>query len=238
MIRSGRQTFEVDGDFLFIGRTFEEYRRFFAIGLEDLTRGPVLDCAGGPSSFASVASAIGGEVTAVDPMYARPLPELETECMVAVQSTEIQLREKRGLFVWEFYGDVDTRGRFLRAAYERFLADYARNPHRYVAAALPTLPFEPNAFDLVLSGHFLFLYDDRLSLSFHLEAVRELARVAGYEVRVFPLVALDRERSEYVDDVVIGLREDGLTVDLVEVTFEFQPGATEMLVVSDVQGYG
>lgn len=237
MSKSGEDAYLVEEDFLSIGRTFEEYRRLFAIDVADVVAGPVLDCAAGPSSFAAVASAVGAEVTAVDPVYARPLDELEAECAAAVERTEAQLREKRDRFEWEFYGDLEARCRLLRAAYERFLADYARNPDRYVGAGLPALPFESNAFDLVLSAHFLFLYDDRLSLAFHVAACRELARVASGEVRIFPLVALDYEPSAYVEDVVSALREDGLTAGPVEVPFEFQPGATEALVVSDVSDY-
>jgi hypothetical protein len=132
---------------------------------------------------------------------------------------------------------VETRGRYLRAASERFLADYARHPGRYVAAVLPRLPFATDAFDLVLSEDFLFLYDDRFDLAFHREALRELARVAGGEVRVFPLAALDRERSAFVEPAAADRRESGLTVDHRRVPYEFQPGATEMLVVSGVEGY-
>lgn len=240
MSKSGENAYVVEVDFLSIGRTFEEYRRLFAIDVADVAggaAGAVLDCAAGPSSFAAVASAVGADVTAVDPAYARPIDELEAECAAAVERTGAQLREQRDRFEWAFYGGVEARCRLLRAAYHRFLADFDRNPGRYVAAGLPALPFETNAFDLVLSAHFLFLYDDRLSRAFHVAACRELARVASGEVRIFPLVALDFEPSAYVEDVLSTLRADGLTAGPVEVPFEFQPGATEALVVSDAADY-
>ena len=205
----------------------------FALEVQDVTRRSVLDCPGGPSSFAAIASAWGGSVTAVDPFYTRSVSALDAECAAAVDRTVAQLTENPGLFVWDLYGDVETRGRYLRAAYERFLADYARHPGRYVAAALPDLPFASDSFALVLSANFLFLYDDRLDRDSHVAALRELARVAREEVRVFTLASLDRERSAYVDPVVDRLRADGLTVEFRDVPYEFQPGATEMLVVSD-----
>lgn len=229
--------FEVESEYLFIGRTFTEYRRMFALDVEDLGGRSVLDCPGGPGSFAAVASEVGAAVTAVDPMYGPPASALGEECAAAVRRSLGQLREKRDLFVWSFYGDVETRGRFLRAAAERFLADYALHSGRYVAAALPDLPFASNAFDLVLSGNFLFLYDDRLSREFHVRALGELARVAGDEVRVFTLASLDRERSALVDPVAEDLRAQGLGVERREVPYEFQPGATEMLAVTDVAPY-
>ncbi|WP_424019858.1 class I SAM-dependent methyltransferase [Halorientalis pallida] len=223
--------FEVDGSFRFQGRTFEEYRRLFDLDPSSLS-GPVLDCPGGPSSFTAVARSIGVEAYAVDPQYARSVTAMAADCEAAVDDTEDQLREKRDRFVWDHYEDVDTRCRYLRAAGERFLADYADHPSRYVAAALPDLPFENSAFDRVLSAHLLFLFDDRLDLAFHLAAMAELARVASEEVRVFPLASLDMTRSEFVAPVVEALRERGHTVEFREVPYEFLPDVTEMLVVS------
>ncbi len=220
--------FEVTDEFLFVGRTFEEYRHMFDLSRADLD-GRVLDCPGGPSSFAAVASALGTEVTAVDPEYGRSLDALATESADAVAENVAQLREKRDLFVREFYGDVATRERYLRAARERFLADRARHPDRYVAAALPDLPPADDAVDLALSANLLFLYDDRLDEAFHRAALDELTRVAG-EVRVFPLHSLDRDRSVLLGPALDHLRDAGHDVALRSVPYEFQPGATEALV--------
>lgn len=52
------------------------------------------------------------------------------------------------------------------------------------------------------------------------------------EVRVFPLAALDATRSALVEPAVERLRADGLDASLREVPYEFQPGATTMLVVT------
>lgn len=54
------------------------------------------------------------------------------------------------------------------------------------------LPLERGSgkFDIALSSHFLFFYSAQLSAEFHLQALREMLRVAR-EVRVFPLLALD-----------------------------------------------
>ena len=66
------------------------------------------------------------------------------------------------------------------------------HPERYVAGGLPDLPFEADSADLALVANLLFVYDDRLDREFHAAALRELARVAREEVRVFPLASLDR----------------------------------------------
>jgi hypothetical protein len=224
--------FEVTESFLFVGRTFTEYCRMFDLDPGRLTDARVLDCPGGPGSFTAVASTLGAEAVAVDPAYGPLVQELELACHDAVERSVAQLREKRDLFVWEEYGDPETRERFLRAAAERFLADYARHPGRYVTGALPDLPFHNDSFDLALAGNLLFLYDDRLDRDFHQAALLELARVAR-EVRVFPLASLDRRRSALVDPLVRALRSEGVSVVFRETDYEFQPGATELLVLGD-----
>mgnify|MGYP000398042279 FL=1 len=226
-------TFEVDREFLFIGRTFEEYLSLFGLDRTDLTDRPILDCPGGPSSFTAVASALGTEVMAVDPMYEHTLETLEAEYRDAIDRNVSQLREKRDLFVWDYYDSVEIRRRYLRAAAERFLTDFARHPGRYVAAGLPDLPFADDTFELTLSGNLLFVYDDRLDREFHEAAARELLRVTAGEVRVFPLASLDRTRSAFVDDLVETLRDEGVAARFESVDYEFQPGATEVLVLSD-----
>jgi hypothetical protein len=225
--------YHVKEGFLAIGRTFAEYRRLFDLGVEDLAGRELLDCAGGASAFTATASELADRAVAVDPLFGPPAEALELRLHEAVEATREQLHEKRESFVWEFYGDVETRVRYLRAAAERFLADYATHPERYVAGELPAVPLATNSVDLALSANLLFLYDDRLDLSVHVAALGDLARVAREEVRVFPLASLDVTRSAYVDPVVERLRADGLAVDVREVPYEFQPGVTEMLVVGD-----
>jgi ubiquinone/menaquinone biosynthesis C-methylase UbiE len=222
--------FEVETDCLTIGRTFAEYRRMLDLAPATLAGQTVLDCGGGAGAFTATANALGADATAVDPLYGPPAAELEPGLAEAVERNVDQLREKRDLFVWDHYGDVDTRERYLRAAYERFLADYAHHPERYVEGALPDLPLDTGSVDLAVVTNLLFLYDDRLDLDFHVAALRELARVAD-EVRVFPTHSLERGESVYVDECLEALRSDGADAYLGTVPYEFQPGATEMLVV-------
>lgn len=224
-------TFEVEDDFAFLGRTFAEYRRMFDLDVDALAGQRILDCPGGPGSFTATAAELGADPVAVDPAYGPSVDTLGSRCRRSIEDTVTQLREKRDLFVWDYYGDVETRGRFQRAAAERFLADYATQPGRYVAAGLPNLPFADDAFDLTLSGNLLFLYDDRLSEGFHREALAELLRVTAGQLRIFPLASLDRTQSGLVESTIERLNIDGHRARLESVPYEFQPGATEMLVV-------
>ncbi len=75
----------------------------------------------------------------------------------------------------------------------RFVKDLMQNRKKgiYKYAELPDLPYPDNAFKLVLSSHFLFLYGDRLDLDFHSNCLKELFRVCSGEIRIYPLTGLD-----------------------------------------------
>lgn len=222
--------FEVDGGFLTIGRTYEEYRAMFDLGghTGSALAGRVLDCPAGVGSFVAGARERGRDAVGVDLLYDRPRAEIERLAREDCRANVEQLRTKRELFEWSYYGDIATRAAHLRRAFRTFLADYPAGP--YVAGALPDLPFADGAFDLALSANLLFLYDDRLDYAFHRAALVELARVAD-EVRLFPLASLDTDRSVFVSRALADLRAMGLVVETRAVPYEFQPGATEMLVL-------
>lgn len=229
--------FVVEEGTAFYGRTFEAYARMFDLGAGDLVDRRVLDCPGGPGSFTAVANALGADATAVDPVYGPPAAELEARWEETIDGVATQLREKVDAFAWDFYGDVGTRIRYARAAATRFLADYARHPERYLASALPDLPLAEDAVDLACSANLLFLYDDRFDEAFHVDAARELCRIASVEVRLSGLQNLGAEPSEYVEPVLAALEADGLEVGREPVPYRFQPGPTEQVVVTGVGGY-
>jgi hypothetical protein len=105
----------------------------------------------------------------------------------------------------------------------RFLDDFERGKGegRYVVAALPNLPFADGRFSLAVVSHLLFLYSGQLDLDFHVAAAEELLRVAG-EVRMFPLLTLDRRWSPHVAPVRAHLERTGCQVEVVQVGYEFQ----------------
>jgi hypothetical protein len=232
---SESDAFEVETDeFVVIGRTFAEYCRLFDIDPDALVGETVLDCPSGVGSFVAEATDRGVDAVGADVLYDTPSAELARRCRRDFHDTVRQVREKRDLFVWEFYEDVSARRTHLRNAHERFLRDYdqGRRNGRYVPARLPDLPFTDDSFSLVLSAHLLFLYGDRLSDEFHREALRELCRVSSDEVRIFPLVGLDTEPYDRLDETLADLRDAGYEATVESVPFEFQRGATEMLRVS------
>ena len=221
------QEFRLDGIVPW-GRRLWEYRAFFALEEADL-RHAVLDVGAGPSSFAAEASAAGARVTAADPLYALPGKAIAQRFEETRGAMMEGLRQARYRFRWSHYGSPDTIEKIRREALALFLADYGREAaRRYVEASLPRLPFADGAFRLALSSHLLFLYGDDLDFAFHIEALRELLRVAE-EVRVFPLVNLDGRPSSHLPGVLAQFARDGIRVELVPVPYEFQKGATKML---------
>ena len=83
------------------------------------------------------------------------------------------------------------------------------------------------------ASHFLFLYSEQVSRDEHVESLKELCRVAN-EVRVYPLIALNGEVSPHLNEVMSELKNQKKSVSLVDVKYQFQKGATQMLVVKSM----
>ncbi|WP_201295158.1 MULTISPECIES: hypothetical protein [Nocardia] len=218
-----------DGRYLLTGRSLSEYRAMFALTDDDL-RGDILDCPGGAAGFAAEAAALGARVVAVDPVYRMPAAELTALASAELDRNASYTTAAADRFVWDFYGDPEGHRRLRQAAARRFTEDLHASPGRYHFGVLPALDFPDRAFDLVLSSHLLFTYADRLDFGFHLAALRELARTSRGEVRVFPLVGhAGRRLDDLLDRLRNALRADRIRSDIVDVDFEFQPGARSML---------
>lgn len=219
------------GEVLVTARPLDEYRAMFALEDADLVGGPILDCPGGAGSFAAGVRAMGGEVVSVDPVYATPRDDLLAHARAETLRGNRYARDHPDLYVWTFFRTIaDHRMRRL-AALDRFAADFRGPDDRYVVARLPRLPFGDRRFRLVLSAHLLFTYPDHLDHDAHLAALRELVRLAGHEVRVFPLVDTTVARYPGLDDLRRALAADGVASEVRPVGYEFQRGAHEMLVL-------
>jgi hypothetical protein len=201
----------------------------FALSDEDLA-GSVLGCGDGPASFNAEATARGHSVISCDPLFAFSAAEVERRVRECYDDVIGQVRRHPGGFVWDYFRDPDHLGECRLAAMNCFLADFeaGKAEGRYVTASLPSLPFEHGRFDLALVSHLLFLYSDRLDLDFHRAAVEELSRVAR-EVRIFPLLGLDRTLSPHVGPIFAHCAEKGMRAEVRGVPYEFQRGGNQML---------
>ncbi len=201
----------------------------FALDEADLKRS-LLGCGDGPASFQIECRKYGGQVVSCDPLYQFFPAQIRRRVYDVAPEVLRQTTLNRGGFVWDDIASSRELGQLRFSSMRRFLHDYRAPGSRYIAAALPHLPFRADAFDLALCSHFLFLYSQQLSLGFHLAALREMLRVAG-EARVFPLLALDARPSPHLAPVMEQLRAEGFIAKIQRVDYEFQRGGNEMLRV-------
>lgn len=213
------------------GRSFDEYRRMFALSDADLS-GRILGCGDGPASFNAEATSRGATVVSFDPLYHFGAVEVQQRIGATYETVLEQTRRNAHEFVWDTIASVEELGRIRMAAMQAFLDDYPQGlaQGRYVDAALPALPFADRSFQLALCSHLLFLYSTQLDQAFHAAAAVELCRVAA-EVRIFPLLALGGGPSPHVEPVAAALRARGCAVSIEAVPYEFQRGGNQMLRV-------
>ncbi|WP_228791829.1 class I SAM-dependent methyltransferase [Nocardia puris] len=224
------------GEFLISARTLSEYRAIFQLTEADL-RGRILDCPGGAASFAAEAAELGATVTAVDPVYAHPPAALSAHTRAEIDRGGAWITAHADRYTWDYYGSPEAHTNLRHTAATRFAADLTAHPDRYLAAELPELPFADRTFDLTLSSHLLFTYADRLDAAFHLAALLELARVTHGETRLYPLVDhTGKPQHTLVDHLRKELHRRGIPTQTRPTPFEFQRGATTMLVLRPPTG--
>jgi hypothetical protein len=215
-----------------LGRTLDEYARYFALDLDALRGRRILDVAAGVSSFCGEAHEQGLDVTAFDLIYDWPLEDIAARCAPDLDHV---IRAIDGLktYKWDFY-ENPTRLRGLRErAYRTFLADYANHRGtRYQGGCLPRLPFADQAFDLTLVSYLLFAYEDQFDYEFHKASLLELMRVTRGEARLYPVVTFEAKRCVYIDRLRADAALGHLNFEEVQTDFEFLVGSNWYLRVT------
>ncbi|GKU80691.1 SAM-dependent methyltransferase [Niallia sp. NCCP-28] len=216
---------------VFIGRSYEEYKDMFNLSDEELAGKKILDCPAGACSFTAIANSKGLNSTAADIAYDHSEDALYHKGLKDIQHAVEQMKTAKNNYVWKYFSDMEALHKHRLQALADSTADRKKSPNKYIPAALPSLPFSDNEFDVILSAHFLFMYDDRLDETFHFQTIKEFLRVARQEIRIFPLVDLKGKRSIYLDKVIEDLKNKGFTLEEVNVNYEFQENANTMLVI-------
>lgn len=214
---------------LITSRSAAEYRAMFGLTTAEEAAASVLDCCAGGSGFAAETAA---RVIAVDPAYALSQRDLAERVRAALHDGDQIIGAHAKYFDWSWYGEPARRADLRTAAARHFLDDFREYPGRYLAAALPNLPFAAGSFDLVLCSHLLFTWSDVLDAEWHGKALAELIRVARYEARVYPLVVQGTGQPvAFLDDLRAGLRAAGYRSRIQRVPYRFQKNADRMLVI-------
>ncbi|MBD1825586.1 SAM-dependent methyltransferase [Cyanobacteria bacterium FACHB-DQ100] len=214
------------------GRSRSEYIQMFDLTEADL-QDKILDCGSGPASFNAEMTALGYSVTSCDPIYQFSAEQIQQRIDETYETILGKVQATREKFIWTTFRSPQEMVQTRMTSMRHFLADFplGLQQERYQTHELPNLPFENNQFNLALCSHLLFLYSDQLNLEFHLASILEMCRVSP-EVRVFPLLLnMTGETSPFLEPVMQALKEQGYTVNLRQVPYEFQRGGNQMLQI-------
>ncbi|MBN2768383.1 MAG: hypothetical protein JXQ68_04720 [Campylobacterales bacterium] len=211
------------------GRTFEEYSAFFDLSMDGLKGKKVLDCPSGASSFVATLNKNAIKAKGVDIIYEFDKNSIEQQGVKSIDKI-YEDTSWMDAYKMDFYKTKENHRYHRGSALKEFIDNY--NSQDYIFAKLPKLPFEDDSFDILLSSHLLFVYDDRLDYEFHKNSILEMLRVAK-EVRIFPLVDFKNSRvnkDQNFSPFVYKILED-FKCEIIEIDFEFQPRANYYLKI-------
>ena len=141
------------------------------------------------------------------------------------------MEENKDNYVWTQIKNLEELKHTRLSAMNLFLSDFekGKREHRYICHELPNrLPFADGAFDLGLSSHFLLMYT-MLGYDFHIQSITEMLRVCK-EVRIFPVVDLDAQKTDLIADVIAYLKQR-YWVEIRKTEYEFQKGDNKVLII-------
>ncbi|MBD2439242.1 class I SAM-dependent methyltransferase [Nostoc sp. FACHB-110] len=216
---------------VFIGRTLSEYVKLFDLDLSQWQKSQILDCPAGAASFVAEAQEMGIDALAGDILFNLDEGTLRAKGQADLVHMLERLAEVTHNYNWDCYQNIAQLNEYRQTALERFLADYpdGRQAGRYVQTTLPKLPFSDRSFDLVLSGHFLFLYGDCFDYAFHWQTILELYRVCSQEVRIYPIQGKDAQPYPFLNNLINDLNHAEISVEIVNVPWEFLKGSNQIL---------
>ncbi|MEO7297275.1 MAG: hypothetical protein ABI042_01715 [Verrucomicrobiota bacterium] len=204
-----------------LGRTFEEYLRYFGLKEEQLKGKKILDMAGGVSSFCAEANAKGFDAKSFDPIYELSPEEIRLRCEPDLEFVSSEI-SKVAAYKWNFYKTPAGMRKFRERAYRLFLADFReQKENRYICGRLPRSPFRDGQFDLTLVSYFLFVYEEQFDYEFHRQSLQEILRITSHETRIYPLVNFKAERSGFVERIKNDSAFEDFSFEEVQTNFEF-----------------
>ncbi len=214
-----------------VGRSLDEYIRMFNLTAQELSRS-ILSVADGPASFNSEGTIQGYQIKSIDPIYRFSAEQIRYRFQGVIDDIIQQVEQTPDDWVWTYHESPQGLKKHRILVIQRFCQDFevGKIEGRYVVGELPTLNDADQEFDLGLCSHFLFLYSDHLNEQFHLDSIQEMLRVCR-EIRIFPLLTLQLERSPYLDTVMRTLGEKGFVSEIQKVDYELQRGGCQMLKI-------
>ena len=213
------------------GHHVDEYREMFDLSQADLkTR--LLEYGCGISAVNSEFHGKSIQMVSCDSLFVLDKATLSTQVSLIFEDMVARVSRDHDKFDFDHYGSLEALIASRRQGMAQFFADYEQGKleKRYVPISDYKLPFNDFEFDFALSSHYLFADLDDQDVEFHLQVIRELARVAK-EVRIFPLIDRYGQPSPFLGPVLLGLQQDEYGVEVREVTYHLQPKGNAMLRV-------
>jgi hypothetical protein len=212
-----------------LGRTLDEYVRYFALDLKAWRGAAVLDVGSGVSSFCAEANEQDLQITACDPIYALSWQQIQQRCEPDLDYVTNAIGNVK-TYRWDFYKSPENLRTYRERAYRKFLENYQNGRGiPYVAGLLPKLPFPGDQFDLTLVSYFLFVYEDQFDYQFHKQSILEIMRVTRGEARLYPLVSFEAKRCPYLDPLRADPELERFRFEEVQTDFEFLAGSNWFL---------
>ncbi|MDE7424710.1 MAG: SAM-dependent methyltransferase [Lachnospiraceae bacterium] len=212
------------------GRNMEEYKLMFQLDDNDMAK-KFAGFGDGPASFNYEMIEKNRKIVSFDLIYQFSKEEIEKRIEDVRITVMQQMQENMDNYVWKNIKNLDELEKTRMSAMKKFLSDYEKGKAdgRYVFHELPhKLAYEADYFDIGLSSHFLLMYT-ALGYDFHIASIKEMLRVCK-EIRIFPIVDLDANKTDLIKSVIDYFRKD-YKVEIVKTEYEFQKGDNKLLII-------
>ncbi|CAM4439006.1 MAG: hypothetical protein LEGION0403_FIIPPAGN_00055 [Legionella sp.] len=213
------------------GHNVDEYREMFDLSIEDMNA-RILEYGCGPSAVNVQQFHEAHEAVSCDPLFVLDKDTLSSKAVMIFSEMVHEIQTEQDKFDFSEYGSLEQLIEKRQKGMNEFFADYEQGKAegRYYGAADYHLPYPDFSFDFALSAHYLFADLEDQTLDFHLNVIRELARVAK-EVRVFPLIDREGKTSELLGPVLLQLQQENYGVEVREVDYHLHQAENAMLRV-------
>ena len=213
------------------GEHIDEYQHMFGLDDTDFTLN-LLEYGSGATAVNAQLHARHQSMVSCDPWFSMSLVDLTQQINQFCNEGIERIKAARSHFDFSAYGSMDGLIEKRLKGVSQFFADYSQGlvEKRYLPQVQDALPFEDFTFDMALSSSYLFSGDEAQDVDFHLNCIRELARVAK-EVRIFPLIDRDGQPSSLLGPVLLGLQQSNYGVEIRDVDYLLQLGGHAMLRV-------
>lgn len=217
-------------DVIMWGQHVDEYQHMFSLNLTDLN-GRLLEWGCGATAVNAQLNAQQRSIISCDPLFSFEGNSLIQEVELYFNDAVKEISAGKSHYDFSDYGSFHAFIEKRRQGIDLFFADYerGRDEKRYLPLILESLPFSDFSFDIALSSSYLFS-DPEKSVDFHLQCIRELARVAK-EVRIFPLVDKKGQPSPILGPVLLALQQANFAAEIREVNYRLHVNGDAMLKV-------